>query len=545
MINPHLPRPASLRCHQIRIDPDTVTIVVETTAPSGPCPICGRTSGRIHSRYTRVLADLPWQGQLVRWCLEARKFFCDTPACPRRIFTERLAGIADVYARKTARLNEALVCVAFSCGGEGGARLATRLGMPTSADTLLRRIRDTPSSRFTTPRVLGIDDWAKRKGQRYGTILCDLEQHCPVDVLDDRKAETLATWLREHPDVEIITRDRAGFYARGASSGAPQAIQVADRFHLMQNVRQALVRMLERRHRRLVAAARDVAATRSQASSTLSIRGPPKHARERQLPRRPPLREVRRSRRLERYQKVMALHREGSSQRRIAKQLGINRGTVGRYVHMGGFLERAPRKYASKVDSFTDYLRKRWEEGCHNAAQLARELMGQGFRGSYCTVRRRVAHWDRAVVIESGGKSSSQPPVVHPPSANRLAWLLLKEPETLDDDGRIFTETLFRRCPELNDAGALAREFGTMVRQRRGDALDAWIQRARDQAVPRELRMFATGLRSDYQAVKAALTTYWSNGQVEGQVNRLKLIKRQMYGRAKFDLLRKRVLHTG
>lgn len=483
--------------------------------------------------------------RLVRWCLLTRKFFCDTSACPRHIFTERLAGIASVYARKTIRLNEALVCVAFSCGGEGGARLATRLGMPTSADTLLRRIRHTPSLRFTTPRVLGIDDWAKRKGQRYGTILCDLERHCPVDLLDDRKAETLATWLRAHPDVEVITRDRAGFYARGASSGAPQAIQVVDRFHLMQNVRQALVKMLERRHRRLVTAARDIAATRLPAPSTLSIRGPPKHTRKGPLPRPATLREVHRSRRLERYQKVMELHRESSSQRRIAKQLGNNRGTVGRYIHMGGFPERAPRKHASKVDPFTNYLEKRWAEGCHNAAQLARELMGQGFTGSCSTVRRYVAHWGRAVVIEPGRNASSKPPVVHPPSVNRLSWMLLKEPEALDDDGRIFTEALFRRCPELNNAGVLAREFGTMARQRRGDALDDWMRRATDEAVPRELRMFAMGLRSDYHAVKAALTTEWSNGQLEGQVNRLKLIKRQMYGRAKFDLLRKRVLYTG
>ena len=344
MINPHLPQAAVLRCSQIQIDPDLVTIFVESVAPFGLCPVCGRAAGRVHSRYTRRLADLPWQGSVVRWCLQSRKFFCDTPACRRRIFTERLPEVAAAYARNTVRLDAALSCIAFACGGEGGSRLAERLGMSTSPDTLLRRIRRAPTPDSSPLHVLGVDDWAVRRGRRYGTLLCDLQRHCPVDLLDDRQAETLAAWLKDHPEIQIITRDRARCYADGASAGAPQAVQVADRFHLMQNLRRALARMLERRYREIRSVARDVAASQQPAGTSSDTGHAPACKWEDRLPRSPPLREVRRDRRFERYQKVIELHHRGISQRAIAKRLGIHRETVGRHIRAGQFPERAKRK---------------------------------------------------------------------------------------------------------------------------------------------------------------------------------------------------------
>ncbi len=310
----------------------------------------------------------------------------------------------------------------------------------------------------------------------------------------------------------------------------------------MQNLRQSLVRMLDHHYPQMGLAMQDAAASRGPPTEKPDVEIPHR-SRASRLPRRPTQRDVRRKRQLERYERVMELHGQGISHREIARRLSINRETVGRYIRTGAFPERATRKYASKTDRFTDHLENRWKEGCHNAAQIARELKALGFTGSYCSVRRRVAHWDQS---NSGSSKGSSPQrKATPPSSRRSAWLLLKKPGALDDRDQAFIDALLERCPDIRVAAQLAIDFTAMVRREGSETLDSWIQRAWDPAVPRELRAFATSLKSDFDAVEAGLTTAWSNGQLEGQVNRLKLIKRQMYGRANFDLLRQRVLYTG
>jgi transposase len=248
---------------------------------------------------------------------------------------------------------------------------------------------------------------------------------------------------------------------------------------------------------------------------------------------------------MKRYRQVMALHRRGMSQRAIAKRLGIHRETVARFIHADHFPERAPRPYGRKTDPFVDYLRNRWQHGCKNAAQLTRELASRGFAGSYAGVRRQVARWrGDASGTASESVSASRVATRHP-SPKRLAWLMLKDKRDLSPEDRALTRVLSHRCPDLKRAAQLGREFTEMIRHQRPDELDGWIDRSQRADVPQALRAFATGLKADYAAVKAALTMSRSNGQVEGQVNRLKLIKRQMYGRAKFDLLRRRVLYSG
>jgi len=211
-----------------------------------PCPLCGCLSGRIHSRYRRTLPDLPWNQLRVRLVLTVRKLFCDIEACTQRIFTERLPGIVAPYARRTTRLTDILRLLAFALGGEAGARLVDRLEMRTSPATLLRLIRRTPTPPVPTPHVLGVHDWAFRKGHRCGTILVDLEAHCVLDLLSERRADQFADWLHAHPGVAVVSRDRAQVYADGARRGAPDAVQVADRFHLLKNLGEALERVLMR-----------------------------------------------------------------------------------------------------------------------------------------------------------------------------------------------------------------------------------------------------------------------------------------------------------
>jgi transposase len=343
------------------------TFVVQSTASTASCPLCGEVSARPHSRYVRRLADLPCHDQPVRFHLEVRRFFCGNANCRRRIFAERLPAVAAAHARTTVRLDKAHCNIGLALGGEAGARLAARLAMPTSADTLLRRVRRAPLPEHPVPRVLGIDDWARRKGCFYGTILCDLERGRVVDLLPDRSADSVAAWLRAHPGVEIISRDRSGAYAAGSAQGAPEALQVADRWHLLKNVRETIERLLDRKRQRLHQAAQVVLPAVAGAARPDSVSSPPAPVEPRHSSRQAEAIQTRRSRRQERYEHVRQLHLQGLGIREIARRLRLGRGTVRRFVHAEVFPERAIRRAVSRqLDAFTPYLRRRWEEGCHN-----------------------------------------------------------------------------------------------------------------------------------------------------------------------------------
>lgn len=546
---PLLPDHRSLALDDVRLTLDGITVLVSSTLPNARCPRCSQLSQRVHSRYQRVLADLPWQGLPVRVCWQSRKFFCDNPLCQQRVFTERLLEVAEPHGRKTCRMTAVLAAVGLACGGEGGARLADRLAMPTSPDSLLRAIRRRALPEISAPRVLGVDDWAFRRGHRYGTILCDLERHRPIDLLPDRSSDVLADWLKAHPGVKVISRDRGDYYIKGATAGAPDATQVADRWHLLKNLREGLVRMADRHWQQVQAAAR-MAAFADKAESSGSSDSQDESGPNRDSPLSTPIsvaeqrKQEHRTRRLERYQQVMDLHAQHIPVQEIARRLGMHRGTVRRFLAAGCFPERAHRQYPRETDPFVDFLRRRWNEGCHNAAQLAEELKRRGFTGSYYMVRRRVAGWrtrsERPAPKTCPVKKSSA--AAARPSSNRIAWMLLKVPSELEPEEHELVRSLAEHCPPLEKAALLAREFGEMVRLRQAEKLQPWIERVRASGCLLELRRFAEGLLDDLPAVRAALSLPWSNGQTEGHVNRLKLIKRQMYGRAKFDLLRQRVL---
>jgi transposase len=261
-----LPLGTSLRVENLAVDTEAqaLTIELQAIAPSCPCPSCQQPAARIHSYYHRTVADLPWAELVVHLCLHVRKFFCDNAVCVRKVFTERLPSLVAPWARRTVRLMQQQQHLGLALGGNPSARLSAELDCGASRNTFLRLVRRLPLPEPEAPEVVGIDDWAWKKGQRYGTIVIDLERHCPIALLEDRDAETLAAWLRQYPTIRIVARDRAGVYAEAATKGAPQATQVADRFHLLRNLADALLPVVEQH----IKAVRE--ATRGCASS-----GPP------------------------------------------------------------------------------------------------------------------------------------------------------------------------------------------------------------------------------------------------------------------------------
>ncbi len=547
---PHL---VGLHLRQVIIEHERLTLVVMPLRRTARCPLCQRKSSRIHSHYERTIADLPWGSRPIRLRLQARRFRCVNRRCSRRIFGERFADVLRVHARRTDAQRSALEDFGLEAGGAAGARLARRRGLAGSGTTILRLVRARPAPEESTPRVLGVDDWAHHRGQTYGTILVDLERHRVVDLLEDRTADTLATWLREHPGVEIIARDRGGAYAEGARQGAPNAIQVADRFHLLANVGDVLERVLARKRPVLKEAATAVSAARSTPEPASA--DPPLSevatALSTQPTRKKQAARTHRAERLERYAAIVALDRLGMAQKDIARQVGIGRKTVRRFLRADGFPERAERgRPRTILDPYEAYLRERWAGGCHNSLQLWREIHDRGFPGAASLVRRFVAAWR----IRPGRRgppprSSAVPPAESPPpvtpfrvpSPRQARWFLLRSCDQLRPEERSYRATLLERDPEISVAQALAEDFGRLIRERDRAALAPWLKRATDSGLP-EFQAFVTVLDRDRLAVEAALTYEWSNGQTEGQINRLKYRKRQMYGRASLPLLKARVL---
>jgi transposase len=380
------------------------------------------------------------------------------------------------------------------------------------------------------PRVVGLDEWAWRRGLAYGTILYDLERGEVIDLLPDRRAETVAAWLKQHPSVAVIVRDRASVFGRAIREGAPAAVEIADRWHLLRNLGDAL-RAAVGRHRGAVTAAIGNPVSGGQAGE------PPPRVVGTTGPALEALRQQRREERQARYAAMRGLQEKGLPPRLIAPMVGMSQRAVERWSATGGAPEHRRPPVSSMLDPFRPYLEQRWEAGCRKAAELWREICERGFGGSFHTVARWAAG-RRAVSSPDPATVTAGSAAVIRPSRRRCAWLLGCEAAKVSTKERDLVHRITAAIPALGAAADLARRFAAMVRG--GDAadLDAWLAAARQS----ELASFAEGIGRDLAAVRAAITEPWSTSPVEGAINRIKTVKRQMYGRAGYALLRVRVL---
>jgi transposase len=519
-----------------------ITLRVRSTQATAPCPLCDTPAQRIHSRYERTLADLPWAQYRVRLQLRVRKWFCRNRSCPRRIFTERLPTIAAPWARRTLRLAQRLVALGVALGGKAGGRLGHQWALAVSRNTLLRLLRKLPLPALPTPRVLGVDDFALRKRHTYGTILVDLEHRQPVALLPDRTAETVARWLQEHPGVEVIARDRSSAYAEGARQGASAAIQVADRFHVLQNLREALdqvfttypqafdaVNALERQQPVLLP------------DGVVAVPVPPPAETPTPAQQRAAQRQARRQ---ALHTQVWTLHQQGWTGAAIAQHVGLSLRTVQRDLRTATFAGRKRRSDAgdSLLNPYKPYLLERWNAGCYTAMRLFRDLQQRGYPGSYGPVAAYARRLREAQGLAPGQRRPRQSlpsvaePVCQPLTPRRATWLVLRREAKRTEAEVQQLAQLRAQAADVAEAIDLAQDFATLVRQRQPTQLDPWLKRATTSTIE-ALRRFATGLYEDYEAVKAGVTLPWSTSPVEGHINRLKMLKRQMFGRARLDLL--------
>lgn len=517
-------------------------IVSAMTAGGGRCPGCGLESNLRHGWYVRQLQDLPVQGARVILRLRLARWRCRNPACGHQTFGDRLPDVAPLFARRTGRVIDLARLLTHAVGGRPAERLVIRLGLPQSDDTLLRSLKThmAGAGARVAPRIVGIDDWARRKGRDYGTILVDLERRAIIDVLMERSADATARWFAAHPGVEIVSRDRCGLYAEGAARGAPDARQVTDRFHLIDNLRENIERQLNRAPSQRPVFDPTKVEVKSPAAGAVVMRYPSAAVIEDHRLGRDGRRAAKRAK----FDRIKALLAAGQGIGATAREAGLNWRTVKKWSEMDKPPERRTMAPKSSTPAlFRDYLGKRWSEGMTFGRDLLAEIRERGYTGSLTHLQRLLKQWRQAhFAAVSGGPAAQQEcpvtAILHPANAAALCikprgQLTAKQVATIDRLKQVSSDFAVMR--------GLVMRFRGILRGGDASRLEGWLNDAFASGI-HWMRQFVITLKRDIDAVRNAITTPWSNGQTEGQINKLKTLKRAMYGRAGIDLLRARLL---
>lgn len=523
---------------------EEITLTLRTTSPTASCPSCGTASSRIQSRYTRMLHDLPSVGRPIRLIMHVRRFFCKKSTCAQKIFVERLPDLCRPHAQRTKRLQEALCGLGLTIGGQAGADIGSDLGISGSRDTILRLVRQWEQPAQPEPHIIGLDDWAWKRRLRYGTLICDLERGLPIDLLPNRAVETVSAWLQDHPSIDVVSRDGSSEYASAIKKGAPQAKQVSDRWHVTKNLANCVSVLLAQCLAEL-RRAEQAAFTPEQEETHSSEEHRPARTRAVQHAQR-----ARQAERSERSESIMALRKQGMMSADIAMRMGMPERTIRHWLSRGTPYSRPRRQRTRLLDPYHTYLLQRWNQGCHNGSQLEAELRAKGYNGSQRAVYRYLATLEpsafplrrRAGSSKSPSASLTPPNLLRTMSVQQATWLFFRKPDELKEEERENLRVIRQASSSIEIAYHLVEQFLQMVRERTGEHLDEWLGAVKASQLE-AFESFVTGVQQDQDAVLAGLTLPWSNGPLEGHVNRLKLSKRSMYGRAEIDLLKLRVLY--
>ncbi|WP_406296776.1 ISL3 family transposase [Streptomyces sp. NBC_00624] len=487
--------------------------------PAG-CAGCGQLSEWCHSRYVRRLADVTLGGRPLRIDLSVRRLYCENATCPKRTFAEQVPGLTVRYQRRTPQLQCLVEDVGVVLAGRGGARMLRILNVTLSRCSVLSQLMRVPLPPLETPRVLGVDDFALYGGT-YGTLLVDATSRLPLTLWEGRDAEQLGRWLREHPGVEVACRDGSLTYRQGITAGAPDAVQVSDRFHLWQGLSRR-VQDIASAHRNCLPAAlppvsgTDPASVEETAENAAADTRAGRHAR-----------------RL--FEAVQALTRTGRSHSSVARELGLNRRTVSKYARAGTWQEvmRRPPRKPSTLDPYLGYLQQRWDEGQHSAKILHEELQSKGYLGHYQRVKMAVAPLRRGLPLDE--------PRERAPSPRETARWITTHPHRHSPHINDRLPRLLDHCPELRTTHRLVRRFAAMLDNRDATPLPEWLDDLANSGLA-PLAGLAGALREDRHAVAQGITTLYNSGVNEGRITDVKLQKRLMAGRAGVSLLRHRVV---